>query len=576
MPILGLLAMLLVSAWGPAIPVAYGGLTIQNYSFESPLYGGSGLGNNVDITNWQNGKASNIGVITSAGPHFPGGTIPDGKQVIYIQHNGAIRQAVGGFKAGKTYRAIVMANARTTGDKTAELHLKINSTEMTGSPMTVTAVTPAAFRPYYATFSATADGTNTLEIAGVNANTAIDRTVVFDNVSIVEVGSPASAEITPSALAFGTLAPYQVQDMPVTLRNGGDATMTLTTLSLLGTTSASYSLVTPPALPAKVGPGVALALNVRFTPKGYGSFNSAQLKLVTDAATNGTVLVPLTGASSETAQATGWPIQCVIIPSGKSAPVLDGVINVDTEYSPTGAAVPVRLNLANLTAQDTIFKGYTHNGSTVLVAPETTTDDDDLSGVFYFVCDAQALYVAATVKDQTLAPYSARSATAPNGGDCVQVCLDYDLSRPTNATTDGKVFIPSWAAANSDSSKAADFNAFWPTSAPNPMTGTTWEIVTNSTGYVVEARIPWTAFTAGGKTFTKPFPPADGQQMGIMPMLCDFDSTAASGSGNAFLYTAGASSGSGTIGNASQYSTMVFVKTPFLPPNAVKGFALFD
>ena len=105
------------------------------------------------------------------------------------------------------------------------------------------------------------------------------------------------------------------------------------------------------------------------------------------------------------------------------------------------------------------------------------------------------------------------------------------------------------------------------------MTGTTWKVVTNATGYVLEARIPWTALTASGKTFTKPFPPVNGQMMGILPLLCDFD--VATNGGNAFMYTAGAGAGAETIGNASAYSTMTFVTAPQMPPNAVKSWASF-
>lgn len=138
-----------------------------------------------------------------------------------------------------------------------------------------------------------------------------------------------------------------------------------------------------------------------------------------------------------------------------------------------------------------------------------------------------------------------------NQGDTFQLCLDYDQGEATDGQVVGaKVYIPSWALTD-NANDPNWFQQFWPVDNPNPFTGMTYNMKTNANGYVLEARIPWTAFTSGGDTYTQPFPPAEGQTCGVLPMLEDNDGGAVS-----FLYTAG--NNTNIIINASEYNDLIF------------------
>ncbi len=253
---------------------------------------------------------------------------------------------------------------------------------------------------------------------------------------------------------------------------------------------------------------------------------------------------------SEPIVPTCWPITAF---NTSAAPVIDGVVNVGTEYANAGV---VDLRLSTLAIVDPNDPSCLHGG-TFLNAGGTVDNDADNSALMYFLWDSSALYVAVVAQDEQLNPSQnncgeyACSTGAVNGGDAFQLCLDYDQDGATNASITGaKVYIPSWAVTD-NSDNVLWFEQFWPVESPNPFTGMTYTMKTNATGYVLETRIPWTAFTAGGDTYTKPFPPVDGQTCGILPMLEDFDNSVPS-----FLYTAG--SGTNIIGDASQYSTLTF------------------
>jgi hypothetical protein len=188
----------------------------------------------------------------------------------------------------------------------------------------------------------------------------------------------------------------------------------------------------------------------------------------------------------------------------------------------------------------------------------TITTDADASGLYYFAWDNTSLYIAADVTDESINPNV--FAGAANGGDAFQVCLDYDLSKVTDANVSGGVYIPTVAASANVGTAPADntspnFNAFWPEGNANPMTGTRWGVTVSGSGYKVELAIPWTAFTAGGSAFANPFPPVEGQKMGMLVMIDDHDGGV--GKGIAFMFPAGR--GAGIWAAADLYPEATFV-----------------
>jgi len=232
-----------------------------------------------------------------------------------------------------------------------------------------------------------------------------------------------------------------------------------------------------------------------------------------------------------------WPIT---INKVTAPPVIDGNINPGAEWDDSTL---MNMRLSTLNIPDPYDPTFVHNGG-VFGAGGTITGDADASALYYFGWDDNALYIAADVTDESINPNVAVGAM--NGGDAFQVCLDYDLTKGTDANVNGMVFIPSIAAADNVGTAPADgsspnFNAFWPEGNANPMTGTQWGVTTSAGGYQVEVKIPWTAFTAGGSTFTNPFPPVQGQKMGMLFMIDDHDGGA--GQGIAFMFPAGGGAG---------------------------------
>ncbi len=261
-----------------------------------------------------------------------------------------------------------------------------------------------------------------------------------------------------------------------------------------------------------------------------------------------------------------WPINVF---RTLTTPTIDGVANIATEYS---NAQSVDLRLGTINAFDPWTPTCLHAGTSSFAGVGSPENDADNSGLIYFLWDDQALYMAVVANDQQLNPASnpcgqyACSSGGVNGGDAFQLCLDYDQGDAADGQQLGtKVYIPSWAITD-NADDVNWFQQFWPVEDPNPFTGMTYNMKTNATGYVLEARIPWTAFTAGGDTYTKPFPPVDMQTCGVLPMLEDFDDGVVS-----FMYTAG--NNSNIIVNASQYNDLIFQnRTSPQPETAVEDW----
>ncbi len=244
-----------------------------------------------------------------------------------------------------------------------------------------------------------------------------------------------------------------------------------------------------------------------------------------------------------------WPVTISKVPA---PPTIDGNISAGEIWSSLPAVSIVDMRLSTLEIVDPNDPTFKHNGGTTNISGNIGNDADG-SGLYYFAWDNNALYIAADVKDDSINPNTV--AKAVNGGDAFQVALDYDLRKVTGAGTNGGIFIPSVAAAaNTGTAGTEDnspyFSAFWPSSAPNPMTGTQWGVtVTEGTGYKVEVAVPWTAFEVSGATFTNPFPPTVGQKMGMLIAILDHDGGV--GQGITFMAAAGGGQGFGAdVGTA--------------------------
>lgn len=300
-------------------------------------------------------------------------------------------------------------------------------------------------------------------------------------------------------------------------------------------------------------PGGYQRVEVDLGAPGAGSFN---LQIAAALGTPGGPALLVDGVTIiekgevESYELNGWP---QLAPFLDTQPTLDGTVSPN-EYGPYGnkPVVVSRETLGDVNNRDLLGRTFRQDGTYFTANAGSIDSPADGSFVAYYGWDNNAMYFAAVVQDDDISPQTA--STAVNQGDAIQLCIDYDNTNVLDARDAGRVFIPSWAPV-SNNTNFSHFNAFWPESNPNPFTGTTWTMSVDGASYTLEARIPWTAFAAGGDTFTTAFPPWDGMTIGVLPVLLDRDFVSPT-SPAAFLFTAGG--GRFVLANTTAYSPLTF------------------
>lgn len=310
------------------------------------------------------------------------------------------------------------------------------------------------------------------------------------------------------------------------------------------------------------------AVEVDFASPGQGSFDLVIEGIRPNEPDDSTLLVDAISIVEQgdpdpfAPPESGWPIQVVRIPTGQPSPTIDGSVDVENEWSVAGESFPVDLRLGTLNTPSPYFPDTVHNG-TMLESGAAIESDADASAVFYFLYDENALYMGVIGRDDVF--IDPGTPGQPNTGDAIQLGLDFDGIAVSNGNTSGKIYIPSWSLTE-NTNDSNFFNAFWPESSPNPMTGTTWAVSVDSSAgtYELEARIPWSALTAGGDTFDTSFPPPDGHVAKALPIILDRDEPFPSPGTAAFLYTAGG--GANVIIASELWSDFIFTEDPVSPP----------
>lgn len=571
---------------------------VLNGSFEDsamsdtwPFYG--------PIDNWTNPGGLN----NSSGPFWDNGTHVNGSQVAFKQGSGVMSQDVDGFVNGQQYTLRFAENMRNCcNEPSVDLVVRVGGSDIVAQHTIVV----GEFVAVTADFTAPVDGIMSLEFEVIV--TAGDGTFLVDAVSICPKGEQDPFPLNtrpPGIIANGsfelsepagtwpwygvaqwwtsTTATCGVNDNTGPFWDNGtnvDGTQvgflqgagTLSQTAIGFEAGKNYTLYfrenarSGGALPNmkvtmngveiladhQIAVGEFVKRSVDFASPGAGDYVLAFV--CTAPQGDSTVLLDAI-AIVEQGQADPYATYCwpINVYRTITTPTIDGVVNVGTEYS---NAQVVDLQVATLNIDDPYNPDCTHGG-TVGLSSGTVTGVTDSSALIYFLWDASALFVAVVGQDEQLNPATngcgqwACGTAGVNQGDTFQLCLDYDQGGAADGQAVGaKVYIPSWALY--DNANTVDwFQQFWPVDDPNPFTGMTYNMKTNATGYVLETRIPWTAFTAGGDTYTQPFPPINGQTCGVLPMLEDNDD------GNvSFMYTAG--NGGNIIVNASGYNDLVF------------------
>jgi uncharacterized protein (TIGR03437 family) len=111
-------------------------------------------------------------------------------------------------------------------------------------------------------------------------------------------GQPSAAPaiaVSPASLDFASVTTGQTKDLTLTVRNNGNATLTVTS----ATTSSTLFLVTAPVLPFSVPAGGTQAITIRFAPVAVGA-QSATLTIASDDPASPRITVSLAGSGSST------------------------------------------------------------------------------------------------------------------------------------------------------------------------------------------------------------------------------------------------------------------------------------
>jgi hypothetical protein len=179
---------------------------------------------------------------TNDSPFADNGTVPDGRQVAFLQQDGALRQVVTGLVIDGTYRVEYWENARqatyggTDDGPVLEVHMGTSVILSAHAVPPIGAYTLRQSR----TFVATSDR---MELAFVKLGPPdLDRTVLIDNVRVVYCSPPLriATVVGPGTLTFswdsslggltlesaGSLNP-PVQWAPVQGTSSGQATVSV-------------------------------------------------------------------------------------------------------------------------------------------------------------------------------------------------------------------------------------------------------------------------------------------------------------------------------------------------------------
>lgn len=165
------------------------GLPMNNPSFEVDTFSNfpGYVSNNRAITGWNSLGNHGINPGTSFSPFADNGTIPHGRQVAFLQGDGAMSQVVSGFFPDLEYYVVYYENSRQ-GDSGTDPAIEVKVGGVTVVPAhTVPPVGGA--NPYRQVISETFVATaGDLEIAFIKSNPqGGDNTALIDNVCIVEL-----------------------------------------------------------------------------------------------------------------------------------------------------------------------------------------------------------------------------------------------------------------------------------------------------------------------------------------------------------------------------------------------------
>ena len=150
---------------------------------------------------------------------------------------------------------------------------------------------------------ATDTGSHTVEIIAEDrgAPPLVSSTVVSFTVLPAGTSSAPRIEVSPASLDFGTVNIGQTKDLTLTVRNNGNATLTVTAI---GSSNPRFALAIL-STPFNVGGGSFQDVVIRFSPNSAGA-QSGTLSIASNDASQPTITVPLSGTGSVAANRCGF------------------------------------------------------------------------------------------------------------------------------------------------------------------------------------------------------------------------------------------------------------------------------
>ncbi len=113
---------------------------------------------------------------------------------------------------------------------------------------------------------------------------------------LISEGDSGALKASPNSVSFGAVAIGQTASTAVSLVNGGSAPVEITKLNLTGQ---PFSVVASSDFPVTISAGGTFSLNVQFSPAASGTA-TGQLTVASNASTNGTAVISLTGTGMAT------------------------------------------------------------------------------------------------------------------------------------------------------------------------------------------------------------------------------------------------------------------------------------
>src|SRR5437660_2837093 len=166
--------------------------TLLNPSFEQDHFSiaPGRILENGPITGWFSSSGTGINPLTNgSSPLADNGTVPDGRQVGFIQGSGSMVQSIGGFVPGNTYQLRFSENAceHCAGFPTVKAILGINTVvaEHQVSPVGGTNRYRVVASPPFV-----ASDPN-MDLAIINTSSNPDATVLLDNVRVIVLSTGA-------------------------------------------------------------------------------------------------------------------------------------------------------------------------------------------------------------------------------------------------------------------------------------------------------------------------------------------------------------------------------------------------